>query len=250
LLRLLPLLHPIARGSKLRDGPEARTMARRGIVQTTLWLIVVGAILFAAGGDWYWPQGWIFLGGSAVSTFAFCFWLARYDPALLKSRMSLRFHPDQGLWDRVFLTSAGLGFVGWLALAALDAHRFRWSHTPIWAQGLGAVLVALCMVLMWRVFRANSFAAPQVRIQAERGQVAVTAGPYRVIRHPMYAAAIFYFIGVPLLLGSCWALLPVPFFIAAFGVRAIGEERVLRQSLAGYNAYADKVRFRFVPGVW
>lgn len=121
---------------------------------------------------------------------------------------------------------------------------------PIWAQGLGAVLVAVCMILVWLVFRANSFAAPQVRIQTERGQVVVTTGPYRVVRHPMYAAAIVYFLGVPLLLGSRWALLPVPLFIAAFGARAIGEERMLRQSFPGYTAYADRVRFRFIPGVW
>jgi protein-S-isoprenylcysteine O-methyltransferase Ste14 len=225
-------------------------MGRREVVQTTLWLIVMGVILFTSAGDWYWPQAWTFLAETGVSGFALGSWLARHDPALLKSRTSSPFHRDQGLWDRLFMIGAGAAFVGWLVLACMDARRFRWSSLPIWAQGLGAVLVAVCMILTWQVFRANSFAAPQVRIQAERGQVVVTTGPYRVVRHPMYAAAIVYFVGVPLLLGSCWALLPVPLFIAAFGARAIGEERMLRQSLPGYTAYADKVRFRFIPGVW
>jgi len=66
----------------------------------------------------------------------------------------------------------------------------------------------------------------------------------------MYAAALFYFLGTPLLLGSWWGLLPVPFFVAALGARAVGEERMLRQALPGYDDYARRVRFRLVPGVW
>jgi protein-S-isoprenylcysteine O-methyltransferase Ste14 len=225
-------------------------MGWREVVQTVLWLAVVGVILFASAGDWYWPQAWTFLGEIGVSAFLLVSWLARHDPALLKSRTSSPFHRDQRLWDRLFMIGAGIAVVGWMVLAGLDARRFRWSSLPFLAQGLGAILVAACMILSWQVFRANSFAAPQVRIQAERGQVVVTTGPYRMVRHPMYAAAIIYFIGVPLLLGSAWALLPVPLFIAAFGARAIGEERMLRQSLPGYDAYADRVRFRFMPGIW
>jgi protein-S-isoprenylcysteine O-methyltransferase Ste14 len=112
------------------------------------------------------------------------------------------------------------------------------------------VLIALCMILVWQVFRSNSFAAPQVRIQAERGQHVVTDGPYRIVRHPMYAAALFYFLGAPLLLGSWWGLLPVPFFMASLGARAVGEERMLRQGLPGYDDYTRRVRFRLIPGIW
>jgi protein-S-isoprenylcysteine O-methyltransferase Ste14 len=225
-------------------------MPRRAVVQTMLWLVVLAALLFVAAGDWDWPQAWAYLLETAVASLAFIAWLGRTDPALLESRLASGFHPDQGWWDRVFLCCGGLALVAWLVLAGLDAHRFHWSHTPLWAQGLGAGLIALCMVLVALVFRANSFAAPQVRIQAERQQRVVTTGPYSIVRHPMYSAAFFYFLGVPLLLGSCWALLPVPLFVAGFGVRAIGEERVLRAALPGYAAYAEMVRFRLIPGLW
>jgi protein-S-isoprenylcysteine O-methyltransferase Ste14 len=177
-------------------------------------------------------------------------WLARVDPPLLKSRMSMRFHPDQTRWDRFFLASALPGFVLWLTLIAVDARRFAWSDVPLWAQVLGAVLIALCMILVCWVFRFNSFAAPQVRIQADRGQRVVTGGPYRIVRHPMYAIALLYFLGAPLLLGSWWGLLPVPFFMAGLGVRAVREERVMRQALQGYDDYANRVRYRLLPGVW
>ncbi|HET6306785.1 MAG TPA: isoprenylcysteine carboxylmethyltransferase family protein [Rhodopila sp.] len=225
-------------------------MGRRASLQTTVWLIGFGAVLFIAAGNWAWPQAWLFLAEVEISSVMVCFWLARHDPALLESRLSRPFHGDQKPWDRVFLALALPGYVAWLVLMALDARRFGWSHVPLWAQGLGAVLIALCMVLVWQVFRFNSFAAPQVRIQADRGQRVVTEGPYRLIRHPMYAAALLYFLGAPLLLGSWWGLLPVPFFMVGLGARAAGEERMLRQALPDYDDYARRVRFRLVPGVW
>jgi protein-S-isoprenylcysteine O-methyltransferase Ste14 len=225
-------------------------MVTRALVQTTLLSIVLGALLLGAAGGWDWPQAWIFLVEIEVSSMLVSVWLARHDPALLESRMSRPFHGEQKHWDRLFLAGAFVGFGSWMVLIALDARRFGFSDVPLWAQVLGAVLIAACMVLVWLVFRYNSFAAPQVRLQPERGQYVVTEGPYRVVRHPMYAAALLYFLGVPLLLGSWWGLLPVPFFMAGLGARAIGEERMLRQALPGYDDYTRCVRFRLVPGLW
>jgi protein-S-isoprenylcysteine O-methyltransferase Ste14 len=225
-------------------------MATRALVQTAIWVFIIGAVQFVAAGSWAWPQGWVFLGEFGISSLLLVAWLARHDPALLEARMSPPFHRDQKSWDRIFLAGALVAFMGWMILIPLDARRFGWSETPPWAQGAGAILIALCMILVWQVFRYNSFAAPQVRMQADRGQKVITDGPYRIVRHPMYAAALLYFLGVPLLLGSLWGLLPVPLFMAGLGARAVGEERMLRQALPGYDDYMRRVRFRFVPGVW
>jgi protein-S-isoprenylcysteine O-methyltransferase Ste14 len=97
-------------------------------------------------------------------------------------------------------------------------------------------------------FRANSFAAPVVKIQAE--QTVVTSGPYRFVRHPLYAGALFFFLGLPLLLDAWRGLFFVPFLILGLAARAVGEERVLRSGLAGYADYAQRVRYRFLPFVW
>jgi protein-S-isoprenylcysteine O-methyltransferase Ste14 len=225
-------------------------MITRTLVQTTLAVLVMGAILFLAAGDWRWPQGWVFLGEFAISALAVSAWLLRHDPALLESRLSSPVQPDQKPWDRVFMAGAGVGFVGWMILIAFDARRFGWSHVPLWGQALGAVLIALCMILAWQTFRFNSFAAPQVRVQAERAHRVITGGPYRIVRHPMYAGALLFFLGLPLLLGSWWGLLAAPLLTAGIGMRAIGEERMLRRELPGYDDYARRVRFRLIPGLW
>jgi protein-S-isoprenylcysteine O-methyltransferase Ste14 len=222
----------------------------RALVRSTIWLVIFAVILLGAAGDWAWLQAWVFLAEFEISTVLVFAWLGRHDPALLESRLSPPFHRDQRLWDRVFVVGAMAGFLGWLVLMPLDARRFGWSHVPVWVQGLGAILVALCMVLVWQVFRTNSFAAPQVRMQTDRGQHVITQGPYRVVRHPMYAAALLYFLGAPLQLGSWLGLLAVPIFGAALGIRAVGEERMLRRGLPDYDAYARTVRFRLVPGIW
>ena len=224
-------------------------MRIRNLVSLLVWFVALAAILFGAAGGWNWPQAWLFLAESTISAAAISFWLAHHDPALLEARYSA-FHPDQKPWDRVFIASAIPGFMLWLVLIALDARWFGWSAIPVAVQGLGGILVALCMVLLWFVFRSNGFAVPQVRLLVERGQRVVTEGPYRIVRHPMYAAFLLYFLGVPLLLGSWWALLPVPLFMAALAARAVAEERMLCQALPGYGHYTRQVRFRLVPGVW
>ena len=42
----------------------------------------------------------------------------------------------------------------------------------------------------------------------QRGQTVCRAGPYRFVRHPAYAGSALQALGVPLLLGSLWALIP------------------------------------------
>ena len=225
-------------------------MIARLVIQTTVWLVAMAALLFLAAGDWDWPQGWVFLCEIALSSFAVSFWLARHDPALLATRLSSPVQPDQQPWDRIFMAVGAIVFVAWLVLCALDARRFAWSLVPLWVQALGAALIVLCMVLVWQTFRFNSFAAPQVRVQADRDHRVSTDGPYRFVRHPMYASALLMFIGTPLLLGSWWGLLFVPIGVIGIGVRAVGEERMLRRELPGYDDYARRVRFRMIPGLW
>jgi protein-S-isoprenylcysteine O-methyltransferase Ste14 len=227
-------------------------MITRMVVQTTSWLAAMAVILCLAAGDWGWPQAWAFLGEVAVSTFAVNAWLLRHDPALLASRLSAPVQSDQRPWDRIFMAAGALVFVSWLVLCAMDARRFAWSLVPLWTQALGAVLIALCMIVIWQTFRFNTFAAPQIRVQTDREQRVITDGPYRIVRHPMYAAALLMFVGTPFLLGSWWGLLfvPVGAIGIGIGIRAVGEERMLHRELTGYDDYARQVRFRMVPGLW
>jgi protein-S-isoprenylcysteine O-methyltransferase Ste14 len=103
--------------------------------------------------------------------------------------------------------------------------------------------------IMW-VFRANSFAAPVVKLQGARHHHVVSSGPYAFVRHPMYSGTILFFAGVPLLLGSWWGVGIAPVFFLLFAIRTRIEERTLLEGLPDYADYAARVRYRLVPGLW
>jgi protein-S-isoprenylcysteine O-methyltransferase Ste14 len=78
----------------------------------------------------------------------------------------------------------------------------------------------------------------------------VTTGPYRYVRHPMYVGVILAFLSLPLALGSLWALVPGATCAALFVMRTALEDRTLLDKLPGYREYAERVRYRLIPGIW
>jgi protein-S-isoprenylcysteine O-methyltransferase Ste14 len=121
---------------------------------------------------------------------------------------------------------------------------------PAWLQAIGALLVPFSLNISFLTFRENPYAASAVRIQKDRGQKVVSTGPYSLVRHPMYAAAFLYCMGTPLLLGSWYGLLFEPLFVGGLTVRAVLEERMLREQLEGYDEYMERVKHRFIPYLW
>jgi protein-S-isoprenylcysteine O-methyltransferase Ste14 len=220
------------------------------IIKTVVWNTLQAVLLFVSAGTVRWPAGWVFLAEMGVLGLAVGLWLAHHDPALLAERMSAGFQATQKTWDKVFMVSLFILWNGWLVLMALDAARFRWSQVPIWVQTIGAVLIALCMYVFYLTFRENTYAAPVVKIQTERGHRVVTTGPYALVRHPMYAGALLLFIGIPLLLGSWYGLAAVLVIVALLIARIVMEERTLTDELPGYPEYAARVRWRLAPGIW
>lgn len=223
-------------------------MILRMIVQTGLWLVFTGAILFGAAGRIGWAPGWEFLAVLGVSSFGMGLWLALRDPRLLAERLGPLVQKDQTAADKVVMPAALILFYAWLVVMALDGGRFGWSHVPAAARVVGGALVAATFILCVVVFRENSFAAPVVKIQ--QGQTVVSTGPYAVVRHPMYASALPLFIGAPLLLNSWWGFGFLPIAVLGLAGRIRIEELTLRTSLAGYDAYAGRVRYRLLPLVW
>jgi protein-S-isoprenylcysteine O-methyltransferase Ste14 len=225
-------------------------MLVRAILQTMISLALQGAVLLFAADDWTWQQGWAWIGEVAALSFAITGWLYVSDPELLKARLSSPFKTGQRPADLIVIVVVSLLYIGWIALLGMDARRFLWTHAPLPAQIAGAVLVGAGLILVWETFRANTFATTQVRVQAERAQTVISTGPYRYIRHPMYLGAILYLIGSPLVVGSLWGLAGSAAIAIGIAVRALGEEKVLKADLPGYEAYMKATPWRIVPGIW
>ncbi len=225
-------------------------MLLRLTVQVVAWLALMAVLLFAAAGNWLWPEAWAFLIIFALASIAFCAWLLRRDPALLEQRMGSMVQKGQPLWDKIFMSLIMVGWNVWLVFMGLDAQRFRWSHMPLWLEVCGALLILAGFIGVIPVFATNSFAAPVVRVQGERGQHVIDTGPYAWVRHPMYAAASLYLIGLPLLLGSCYGLIGAAIIILGIAWRSTHEEQTLKRELSGYDAYMTRVPWRLIPHVW
>ena len=143
-----------------------------------------------------------------------------------------------------------IAFFAWLTLMGLDAVRFRWSHVPPWLQGIGALLLLGSFYIFYITSRENTYLSPAVRIQVERGHKVVSTGPYRYVRHPMYAGFGAFTLGTALLLGSWYGLLDGLLLIGMVAWRAVQEEKVLQEELEGYNDYMHRVRYRLIPHIW
>jgi len=221
----------------------------RLFLQNTIFTAAMGALLFASAGTLRWPSALVFLATSAVLGPLFGWWLYRIDPALLAERLRPVIQRDQPAADKAFMIAFIAAFVAWLIAAGLDRRAVA-SNVPLALQALGFVLYLACMLFIMWVFRENSFAAPVVKLQAERAQHVISSGPYAHVRHPMYSGMIMFFAGVPLLLGSWWGLAIAPFLVLLLAVRIRIEERTLMAGLPGYADYAARVRYRLLPGVW
>jgi protein-S-isoprenylcysteine O-methyltransferase Ste14 len=229
-------------------GSNSRQL--RDMTRTILWLAVVAVFLFVTAGTVRWPGAWVFLvetGGCGLATEL---WLAKHDPGLLAQRRSCLVQTGQAGWDKVLMAIVPLLWLAWLLLMALDAVRFQASHVPAWVQVVGGLALAVSFFLVYLAYRENSYAAPVVKIQKERGHKVVTTGPYRYVRHPIYASGILSYLGTPLLLGSWYGLTMVPVMSTRLGIRAVMEERMLEAELEGYREYVADVRCRLIPMIW
>ena len=222
----------------------------RFLVRTTVFFGVLALLFLVSSSSEAWPAARVFVVLIGVMGLGTWLILARRDSALLADRMRLPIRKEQKSGDKLLICALLVLYIGWLVLIELDVERFHWSSVPVAVQVIGAILICLTICIRWLVIRENSFAAPIVKIQRERGHKVVTTGPYSFVRHPMYAGTVPFLIGTPLLFGSWWGLLLSPFLIAALAIRAVLEEQTLRDELEGYGEYAKRVRYRFVPHIW
>ncbi|THD53835.1 MAG: isoprenylcysteine carboxylmethyltransferase family protein [Bradyrhizobium sp.] len=224
-------------------------MIARLLLQNSFFVIAMGAVLFASAGTLQWPGAWAFLATSAVLGPACGWWLARTDPALLAERMRLTARDGQPAADKKFMLVFLAAVLVWFVAIGID-RRADASHVPLPLEALGlAMYLVSTGCIMW-VFHENSFAAPVVRVQAERHHRVISTGPYAWVRHPMYSSAMLFFIGTPLWLGSWWGVAMAPLFAVLLAIRARIEERALLAGLPGYADYTAQVRYRLLPGLW
>ena len=216
----------------------------RAALAFSAYLAAIAACLFLGAGRADIPEFWVYLGlyaGLGVVSF----------PLLDRDLMQERMRPggEAPSW-RLF--GAAVVMVGQFLVAGVDRGHLRTGGSvPLAWRIAGFVVVAAGWAVALWATAVNPFFSSVARLQPDRGQRVIDTGPYRVVRHPAYAAML---VGAPatgLALGS-WlaAATGVVLMIPLILWRAIPEDRMLMTGLPGYADYAARVRWRLVPGVW
>jgi protein-S-isoprenylcysteine O-methyltransferase Ste14 len=220
----------------------------RYAIRETMGLVIMGIALFWSAGQINWWPAWAALAVMFIWTVATAVVIVRSNPALLVERLG----PRKGAkaWDTVILSLLGVAQLVRYVTAGLD-QRYGWTGGfPFVAQFAALAACVLGYVLVVWATASNAFFSQIVRIQAERGHMVVTGGPYRYVRHPAYVGAIVYELAVSILLASWSAFMISVLSTILLILRTILEDRVLLTELNGYKNYARQVRFRLFPGLW
>lgn len=220
------------------------TMPFSAYVQSVVFFFLAGIALFASAGTMAIATYWVYL---AIFGAVFVASFLLLDPDLARERM----RPGGKHAPLALHLFSGVLVAHWV-IAGLDRGRFHWSDdVPAWLQWAGLLALAGAYSLCLRAMRVNRFFSSVVRIQNDRDQIVITGGPYAMIRHPGYLAGIVVVVASGLALDS-WlatavlAVCSLPFLL----YRAVSEDRVLHAGLPGYREYAQRVRWRLLPGVW
>jgi protein-S-isoprenylcysteine O-methyltransferase Ste14 len=220
----------------------------KNILRFAGFLVLLGVLIFLPAGALSYWQGWVFFAAFGFALAFFMLYGMLRDPNMLKERSQKAKNVKH--WDTVILNIYTIFLVIMVVLAPLDGGRFHWSHIPFWVNLVGLGLMILSLALLMWVTTTNTYLSRYVRIQDDRGHQVISSGPYRYVRHPMYASNILFFPSIPLLLGSWWALIPAIIIMGLFSLRTDLEDKTLQAELPGYKEYAHKTRYRMVPGVW
>lgn len=230
--------------------PQLPPSLSRAAVATYALALPAGllGLIFVPAGSWRWMPGWIFLAVLVTAYAVSAAVLAYINPVIYRARSG--FHPGTMGWDKRILAVMLPLMVSILPVAALDAGRFHWTRVPLWLTLAGyAAMIGGIALTAWAQ-SVNPYFEPGVRIQRERGQHVIDTGPYRIVRHPGYSAAIMLFFGMALALRSIVALAPATFAALMLIVRTRWEDRLLMAELPGYQSYSRQVSARLIPTIW
>ena len=223
------------------------SLTRRAFIGLIQLQIGMALLLFLPAATMSFWQGWVYWILFSISVIAITLYFLRYDPHLIEGRLAAGPRAEREKSQKIIQAIAAVLFFAVLIVPGLD-HRFHWSQVPTAMVVFGDLLLVLSLAMIFFVFRANSYAASIIKVEAQ--QQVISTGPYRLVRHPMYSAAIILFCAIPLALGSTWGLIVTIPLVAILVARLVNEERYLSTHLPGYKSYREQVRYRLVPLVW
>jgi len=239
---------------KRQNDPESSDqpgITLRAIIMFVLFALMLPMAMFLTAGTLKWTMAWVYLAIHVLFTIGSRVLAWRKNPGLLRERARSLDADDTKPWDRLLVVLVGL-FVPliFFLVAGLDFRNEASPELSLTVQVIALVIVVLGFLWGTWAFVVNAYFSAVVRIQEDRGQTVVQDGPYRYVRHPGYASSLITNLAVPVMLGTLWPLLPAFVIIIVLIIRTSKEDRTLQEELPGYMEYAQRTRYRLIPGIW
>lgn len=214
------------------------------LIKISLGILIIFLLVFLPAGTIKFWNGWLFIALLFIPMFIAGVVMMIKSPDLLRRRLNIKEKQSE---QKEVIVISGLMFLVGFIVAGLN-FRFNWLQLPNYLVILGSVVFIISYIIYAEVLRENAFLLRTIEV--EKGQKLVDTGLYGVVRHPMYAATIFLFLSMPLILGSLYSFvifLIYPFIISK---RIKNEEKVLEENLKGYKEYKEKVKYKMFPFIW
>jgi protein-S-isoprenylcysteine O-methyltransferase Ste14 len=222
-------------------------LSRKTLAGTVRMQVALALTVFVPAWTLAYWQAWLYWSLTTAAAWATARHFLEHDPALMRRRTDIGARAETLRSQQVIQGVGGLLFAATFVVAGIE-HRVRGAAVAAPFVLIADAIVLAGLALTFAVFKANTFTASTVTV--EPGQKVVTTGPYAIVRHPMYAASAVWFLATPFALGTPWALVPAVLLSMTLALRLVYEERYLRESLPGYDAYCESVRWRLIPGFW
>lgn len=209
--------------------------------------LMIGVFLFVPAWTLDYWEAWVYLfvfsGSCAIVTLYFL----KHDTELIKRRVKAGPTAEREKTQKVIQSLANVAFILGILLPGLD-HRFQWSQVPFSLVLASDIFVLLGFIAVFFVFKENTYTSAIVEVDPD--QKVISTGPYRLVRHPMYAGALVMFLFTPVALGSFWGVLGTIPLIVLIIFRLLDEEKFLAEHLSGYKEYCNTTRYRLIPRIW
>lgn len=216
----------------------------KALIKFIIGFIFVGALLFIPAGTFCYMNGWLFIGLLFIPMLILGVIMFFRAPELLEKRINVKENENT---QKSVVAISGLLFVAGFIVAGLD-FRFGWSFISTPVIIASSVILFIAYAMYAEVMRENAYLSRTVEIQ--ENQKVIDTGLYGIVRHPMYAATVWLFLAIPVVLGSWWSLFCFVPYVAVIIVRIQNEEKVLEQGLEGYAEYKMSVKYRIIPFIW
>ena len=173
-----------------------------------------------------------------------------YNKGLLLERFNFK-SDDQESKDKSFISNIGTYLFLLFYIILPVSHKYSFfGHFNETISIISSFILFKGYIMIFLVFKQNSYASPIIRNQKERNHTIITTGLYSFVRHPMYTACVLIFISTPLMLDSLLGFLFGIFLSYVFCKRIDVEEEFLIKEFPTYVEYQNKVQYKIFPFIF